>query len=121
MTFSGRLSVKSNRVSGATQLMTSLDQKFSNSQHIFPENSKTASTYCSPNEANKEQLTFFVEQPATIIKSQRGWQCRHCGCDSGRVGAGIGPHAGRLDCAGCGDFIQWVGKAAMAKIGGGVA
>ncbi len=70
---------------------------------------------------NKAQLNLFAERPQIIIKSQEGWQCPHCGSDSGRVGAGAGPHAGRFDCAGCGRFIKWLSKKALAKIEGGQA
>ena len=100
--------------------MTSLDQNFSNSQHLFSENSKTASTYCSPNEANKEQLALFVDQEATVLKP-RYWQCPHCNSEVATVSAGTGPHAGRFDCGGCGRFVRWLSKSLMAQIQGGVA
>lgn len=33
--------------------------------------------------------------------------CRHCGSCNGVLRSGSGPHAARVDCEGCGKFLNW--------------
>jgi Single-strand binding protein family len=43
--------------------------------------------------------------------------CGHCGvCAVPRLGPGTGPHAGRLDCAACGRFLQWASRGVVQAV-----
>lgn len=42
--------------------------------------------------------------------------CRHCGCTTGRVGAGADPHAASLVCTGCDRHIAWLSEASLRAL-----
>lgn len=37
--------------------------------------------------------------------------CRHCAAETGRIGAGSGPHVASLVCVNCERHIAWLGAA----------
>lgn len=43
--------------------------------------------------------------------------CRHCGSAWGVVKDGKGPHAKRIDCHGCGRFLNWMSLATAIQFG----
>lgn len=43
--------------------------------------------------------------------------CRHCGSVWGVVKDGTGPHAKRIDCQGCGRFLNWMGLGLAIELG----
>jgi hypothetical protein len=43
--------------------------------------------------------------------------CRHCGSVRGIARSGTGPHAGRIDCDGCGRFLNWMPFVLAVELG----
>lgn len=43
--------------------------------------------------------------------------CKHCGSVWGEVKDGAGPHSRRIDCQGCGKFINWMGLNMAIRLG----
>lgn len=43
--------------------------------------------------------------------------CRHCGSVWGEMRDGTGPHAKRIDCHGCGRFLNWMGLGTAIRFG----
>lgn len=55
-------------------------------------------------------------QPDRVIFiSTKNIPCPQCGEDSAIVKPGKGPHAGKLECAGCNHHLKWLSKAAMSR------
>ena len=48
------------------------------------------------------------EPDRLIYISAKNIPCPRCGDDSAAVKPGKGPHAGKLECAGCGRHIKWL-------------
>jgi len=55
------------------------------------------------------------EPDRLIYISTKNIPCPQCGDDSAIVKPGKGPHAGKLECAGCNHHLKWLSKAAMQR------
>lgn len=72
--------------------------------------------------AGLHQIDLFAlsdplpEQPDRLIYiSTKNIPCPKCGEDSAAIKPGKGPHAGKLECAGCGHHLKWLSKSAMQR------